>query len=800
MMLAHPSQPEKADTLQTMQLGEVSVVATIKENGQMRQQPASVSLIDKEQMVANHVTSLKGTSNLVPNLFIPDYGSRLTSAVYIRGIGSRINNPAVGLYVDNIPYVDKSAFDFNFLDTERIDVLRGPQGTLYGTNTMGGVVRVYSKNPFHYEGTDAHIGYATGNNQRTVSLTHHHRLSDKFALSASGYYEGADGFFHNDFLNQDADETQAGGGRLRGIYKPTARLSFDLTLGYDYTDESAYPYFYTGVLGGQEDHEDLIGKITNNRQSSYRRGMFNSGLNIEYKADTWQMNAVTGYQNINDRMFMDQDFIAPDIYTLEQRQKINTLTEEVTLKNINGSKWEWLTGAIAMYQSLHTTGPVHFYDDGLRWLEGNINSHMPDVAQIPSLSKMGFTSMSMNFRGDDLMMGGVFDTPKFNTAVFHQSTLHLTPQLSATVGLRLEYEKMHMDYNAPTTVNYGFTMANPKAAMMQVDLQDLSAEIDKYNGKISEDYLKLLPKFALKYEFDAHNNVYASVSKGQRSGGYNVQMFSDLLQGAMQNAMMQGIQEGVENYMQKFVNMGMPASVIGSVTNTMKENMPVGEDPTVGQVVYKPEHSWNYEMGTHLTLANHTLAIDAALFYNRIYNQQIARFAPSGFGRMMVNAGKSQSCGGEMSVRWTPTEQLAVIANYGYTHAKFLDYDDGQGNDYSDCYVPYVPMHNMNVDASYTWSLNNNTNQWWGISAITIGANCSGAGRIYWTESNNKSQSFYTQCGARVALTTPHFALTLWGKNLNDSSASTFFFESAGRGFEQHCRPLQVGVDITMKF
>ena len=68
---------------------------------------------------------------------MPDYGSKITSAVYIRGIGSRINTPAVGLYVDNIPYIDKSAFDFNFYDIERIDILRGPQGTLYGRNHDG---------------------------------------------------------------------------------------------------------------------------------------------------------------------------------------------------------------------------------------------------------------------------------------------------------------------------------------------------------------------------------------------------------------------------------------------------------------------------------------------------------------------------------------------------------------------------------------------------------------------------------------------------------------------------------------
>ena len=171
------------DTLKQVDLKELEVVSSFKENGLLRQQASSVSLISQKAMEANHVTSLKGVSGLVPNLFIPDYGSRLTSAVYIRGIGSRINTPAIGLYVDDIPYVDKSAFDFSFYDIERMDVLRGPQGTLYGRNTMGGLVRIYTKNPMNYEGTDLRLGASSGDGRLSASVTHYHRICDDFAFS-----------------------------------------------------------------------------------------------------------------------------------------------------------------------------------------------------------------------------------------------------------------------------------------------------------------------------------------------------------------------------------------------------------------------------------------------------------------------------------------------------------------------------------------------------------------------------------------------------------------------------------------
>ena len=175
------------DTTKVIDIEEVVVIASPKETSKLRQLPASVSLISQKDMQANGITSLKSASNIVPNFFMPDYGSRLTSAMYIRGIGSRINTPAVGMYVDNIPYLDKSAFDFNFYDIERIDILRGPQGTLYGRNTMGGLVKVHTRSPFSYQGTDVKLSYGSGNNHRSASLTHYHRVSQQFAFSAGGY-------------------------------------------------------------------------------------------------------------------------------------------------------------------------------------------------------------------------------------------------------------------------------------------------------------------------------------------------------------------------------------------------------------------------------------------------------------------------------------------------------------------------------------------------------------------------------------------------------------------------------------
>lgn len=772
----------EADTTRMVTLEGITVISTPKETGSMRQQPSMANILSAPMLEAAHVSSVKEISNLVPNLFIPDYGSRLTSAIYIRGIGSRINTPAVGMYVDNIPYVDKSAFNFNFYDVERIDVLRGPQGTLYGRNTMGGIIRVYTRNPLHYEGTDISLGFATGDNHRQASLTHYHRLSDSFALSAGGYYDGSDGFFTNDLTGSKADKSNAGGGRIRAILKANDRLSFDLTTNYDYSDEGAYPYFFTGSYANPEFAKEQIGTICNNRESTYRRNMLNAGLNIEYKTPRYVMNAITGFQYLNDRMMMDQDFIQQDIYTLEQRQRINTISEELTIRNSEDNGWyQWLTGANVMYQSLHTEGPVTFYEEGVSGLiEGNINGIFKRLQE----SNPRMPSMSVAIQEREFVVSSIMETPTLDLALFHNATFRWE-NWKFTAGLRLDYERLRLDYFSDSDIAFDFGIKMSPA--MNLTYPDLKAS-PLFDGEMSHDYLQLLPKLSAMYQLPNQSNLYATISKGHRSGGYNVQMFSDLVQAEMRGEMISQIDEAGKGVVQKMLGEENYNGLLAK-----------GD---VGSVVYKPEYSWNYEIGTHLNLADGGLMLDAAAFFIDTHDQQIARFAPNGLGRMMVNAGKSQSYGADMTALWQPVQPLTILANYGYTHAKFTDYDAGGDQDYTGCYVPFVPRQTVSVDASYTWQL---PLKW--AHNLTLGATYNGAGGVYWTESNRTAdgihdacQDYYSLLGARLQLTLSKAVIQLWGRNLTDTHYNTFYFESANRGFEQHGKPLQAGVDIQLHF
>lgn len=761
------------------------VVESPKDAIRLNKQPISTTQIDSEEMEQQQITSVKGLSNVVPGFFMPDYGSRLTSALYIRGVGSRMNTPAVGLYVDGIPYYDKSAFDFNFYDIESIDVLRGPQATLYGRNTMGGLINVHTKSPFAFQGTDVKLGYSTGDNHRSVSLTHYHRPSKNLAFSAGGYYEGSDGFFENDITGRPVDEVQAGGGRIRAMCFASDNLKFDYSIAYDYSDEGAYPYFYVGNVDKSvlEPYPNYVDKISNNRESRYRRGMLNTGLDIRYTPSNLVLTSTTGFQNLNDCMDLDQDFIGEDIYTIQQKQRLSILSEEIILRNSYTAKeilnslmdkpvWNWLFGASGSYQWLKTEGPVTFYPDGKKqMIEDNVNSIFSSIkATNPSMPDMGLKITDSQFSVPSDM-----NTPALSAGIFHQSTLRYR-NWSFVAGLRLEYEKMKLDYLSSCPLNYEFSISMPP--YMSKTYTDLLAN-SLLEGKMSDDYLQLLPKLSLSYSFGSmpsalsENSVFASVSKGYRSGGYNVQMFSDLVQGDTRNQMIDGVNSVSQGMMARFVDIDNIKTVVD-----------------VDAVRYSPEYSWNFELGTKLYFPSsdykYSCNLSAALYYIKTYDQQIARFSPTGLGRMMVNAGKSESYGAELSL----TSHLPWFdsnLSYGFTRATFKDYNDGT-NDYAKNYVPFVPMHTISFSLSREISRH-----------LVLGADFSGAGRIYWTESNNAYQNFYATLGAFATVRLHPVFITFWGRNLTASKYNTFYFESAGRAFEQHSKPLHVGVTLKME-
>ena len=134
LALSTVGRAESADSLRIgEELGEVSVVGFKQDRAILS--PVSQSSVGSRFIRQNELTGLRDLSGMVANFYMPDYGSRQYSPIYIRGIGSKVNAPSVGIYVDGMHYFDRSVLDMDLFGISKIEVLRGPQGTLFGRNS-----------------------------------------------------------------------------------------------------------------------------------------------------------------------------------------------------------------------------------------------------------------------------------------------------------------------------------------------------------------------------------------------------------------------------------------------------------------------------------------------------------------------------------------------------------------------------------------------------------------------------------------------------------------------------------------
>ncbi|MCH5327424.1 MAG: TonB-dependent receptor [Coprobacter sp.] len=767
------SDGEPADTslVKNYYLQEIEVVSNPKSELRLAEFPGSISVFDTRTINDYKIETMKNLSALSPNLYVPDYGSKLISAVYIRGIGSRINSPAVGLYVDNVPYLDKSSFDFDFLDIEKIEVLKGPQGTLYGRNTMAGLVNVYTQSPFERQGTKIRAGY--GNyNVFNASVSHLHRINDKVAFSLGGQYRKDNGSFTNSYDGSRCLFSEVIGGRGQFQFRINPRLKINLSADFESSIQEGYPY------SAYDKDTRQWGDIAYNDRSSYERTLSTSSLFLQYLHDRFILSSTTGYQFLKDDMHMDQDFTPLSVFTLQQKQRQNAVTQELVLKSPVGKPLQWVSGFFGFYSGLRTRGPVDFKEDGIAYLiEGQTNSQLAALQeQFPSMP-----SLSLAVDNANLYIDGVYDTPSYGLALFQQLSYDglFTDGLSVTAGLRLDYENARIRHRTfADEAMHTRVVMNMAGREMSIPLDDIDLGIE---GREQMDMWELSPKFELKYKIDRTAFVYASATRGYRSGGYNFQMFSNLIQTQMKTEIMQAA-AGM-----------MPPTV------QMPDLSSGGELPVRDVISYHPEHSWNYEIGGHASFWNRRVNADLSLFYIDCRDQQIS--VVSGYGRITKNSGRSASKGLEASVRVVPTDNLQFSAAYGFTDARFVSNNDGEV-DYKNNFVPFTPRHTLSVTGGYSIPVRRS----W-LDTVDIALQYTGQGPVYWTEANDVSQPFYGLLNGNVSFTKKNVSVRLWGKNLLNCRYQAFYFEvmnarnlSRDNGFAQQGRPITFGADITVRF
>lgn len=716
------------DSLAVM-LDEVSVSA-LKQMSHLRREPEAATIVTQSELERLDAVSIKGISDVVPNFFMPDYGSRITSTIYVRGIGARMDQPSVGLNVDNVPYLNKDAYDFDVADIASVEMLRGPQSTLYGRNTMAGVINVTTLSPMRFQGWRIML-QGSSRIRTKASAGWYHKFSPDLGFSATGSFSGARGEFTNEYNGRKLDWEQNYALRTKLQWRVAPGWNVVNTASAGFLRQGGYPYEYKET-----------GKISFNDTCFYRRFTFADGFTARYSGDKFNVTSITSVQHINDNMTLDQDFLPEDYFTLSQKKREIALTEDIVARSVaSGGKYNWLAGLFAFYKHLDMEAPVTFKDAGI---ENLIENHRNDANPYYPIS---WHSRTFPLNSD-------FTIPTWGVAAYHESVFDLG-SWHFTAGLRLDYEKSTLNYRSYCST--GYTISQVEAGVVSF-YRDAFIDIDDF-GTLHRDFITLLPKVAVTYDFgDGMGNIYAKVSKGYKAGGFNTQMFSDVLQQRLMSIMGVGIQYNI-------------GDIVG----------------------YKPEQSWNYEIGSHLDLLDGALGMDMAAFYIDCRDQQMTMF-PDGTttGRIMMNAGKTRSFGGEVSVVYKLNGQFSFNGSYGLTDARFRSFFDGI-SDFKGKKLPYAPRNTVFLQALWNRRVTEKV-------ALSADVNVKGAGKIYWNEENTEWQNFYCLLGASLSCQIDNLTLQLWGKNLTDTRYRTFYFLSMGNAFYQRGKGVEAGLTARIVF
>ncbi len=712
-------------------LAAASVTASFKE-GQMT--AVSQTSLGAAALERRNVRSTKDVSLLAPNFFQPDYGSHTTSSIYVRGFGSRIDQPVVGMYVDGVPVMNKSGYDFEYLDVESVSVLRGPQGTLYGRNTNGGVIGIRTLSPFEAQGTGLSAEWSPAAAGR-VALRYARSAGTDSAFSVSAFASNYDGDFVNEYNGSVCDWSRYGG--LRARFSRQGDVSWDNILSLGYVDEGGYAYARLDEVTGESlgiDYNDPCG---------YRRLTVTDALTAAWKAGGRDFSAAFSWQFLRDAMRMDNDFTSLSLFEMEQRQRENALTLELQARYAPDGVWSHLDGAFLFGKFLNIEAPVLFKRDGIdQLILANANRGISTV----------FPGEYLDILENDFTIDSGFRIPSYGAAVFHSSKAGVG-NWTLSAGVRLDLEASTMRYLSEGGMSYVFTLT----------MDDYKPLVSRFEGTESLTTFKVLPSVSAAYDL-GKGEVYIILARGHKAGGFNTQIFSDILQNRMMSDMMEDIGLHIRN------------------TGT-------GYD-SAAHTRYKPESNWNIEAGARLRPSGRA-SLDFAAFLIDCRNQQVTVMPPgNGTGRMMSNAARSRSYGLEATGAYKAGD-FTFRASCGLTRARFVEYVFADGVDYSGNCLPYAPQHTADFSVTWDYAFVGRF-----IERITAVAGYRGAGRIWWDEANTLSQPYYSLFDASLSLHRGRCSLSVWGKNLLNEEYGTFWFRSVSRSFISMGRPFRAGIKI----
>ena len=445
---------------------EAMVVTAEKRRENVQDIPVSITALSGDEIQDAGLSDIQGMSRLVPNLYIANWGIRGTSYAFIRGIGSVNNEPALGFYVDDVGYMDARSFDTQLFDIERIEVLRGPQGTLYGRNSLAGVINIITRKPDNE--THAGLEYTLGN----YNLNRGHAylrtplVKDRLFLGLSAGGESRDGYFENSYLGKDVDSRRSLNGRGFLRWLPSDTQDVSLAFNAEQLRDGAFP------LAKLKDLDTDSSTVAFDREGTYNRDSTATHLKVSWQLPWFDLTSVSAYRDYEDEASNDQDFTTYPMITSHETIDDKEFSQELRLASRDeaNARVKWLAGFYGYKKDKDHLMALDF---------------APGMYPVPGAVRR-LTDSNVTTTGTDL---------------FGQATLRATEHLSLTAGLRYDHEKSEIDHTMDTTSG-GTTLMD--SSVDASDTQDA-----------------WLPKLQLDYRWTPGLMTYVGVSKGYRSGGFN---------------------------------------------------------------------------------------------------------------------------------------------------------------------------------------------------------------------------------------------------------------------------------------
>ncbi|QAR33512.1 TonB-dependent receptor [Geovibrio thiophilus] len=445
-----------------------TVVVTAEKRGRdIKEVPSAVSSLSGEEVDEYGLRTLADVMSMTPNLYVTQTGESITTFATMRGITGSMNQiPSVGFYVDDVYHPN---LDVSFYDVERIEILKGPQGTLYGRNSEAGVINIVTKQPSDTWAGRAGIDISSFNTYETKASISGPVVSDRLFIKAAARYAETDGYFESVNGEDDLGKTEKKDGKFSLGYKSGNEFSADLSYGFQRYDGDKYANF-APLHGGS-----MRKNINVNEDGETYNDFDMLSLRGEYSAGDVKLVSVTAYSRSESMFMNDTDFTPIDMISIDVEKDINSFSQEFRLMSDNA-------------------------DGKLNWIAGLFLLSEKDERRYNTW--MNFMNMGMGVPGENLRQNS--ETETTGIAVFGEAGYEFGSRLEVTAGLRYDSEKKEFGYNQ-----------TPSGSVLPM------MGYGSISGSEEETYGAWLPKLSVKYRFTGELLTYASISRGFRSGGFN---------------------------------------------------------------------------------------------------------------------------------------------------------------------------------------------------------------------------------------------------------------------------------------